>query len=193
MFLQSEKVYSVISVFLFCSIFSVKLFANTEQLGKKLYQQCAVCHGVDGQGIAELNAPAIATQYAWYITRQLSNFSKELRGSHKEDIQGKQMINIAKLIDFSSGLTPLSTYIESLPEVKANSQSKLNSTENNLKNGSRYYQAKCGACHGGQGQGNKSFNAPKLNILSSQYLLKQMRNFQLHHHHHHHRFLAQSL
>ncbi|MCJ8321302.1 MAG: cytochrome c [Colwellia sp.] len=177
MFLYSVKVYSVIIVFLFCSIFSVELLANTEQLGQSLYQQCAACHGVEGQGIEQLNTPAIAAQYSWYITRQLSNFSKDLRGSHKEDAMGKQMANIAKLLDLSTDLAPLSTYIESLPAAKVVHQTKVASPEHALKNGSRYYQAKCGACHGGQGQGNKSFNAPKLNILSSQYLLKQMENF----------------
>jgi len=177
MFLHSLKVYLVIFALLFSSLFSIKLLANTEQLGQSLYQQCAACHGVEGQGIEQLNTPAIATQYAWYITRQLSNFSKELRGAHEEDVLGKQMVNIAKPLNLSNELAPLSAYIESLPAVKSINQSKIASNANSLKNGSRYYQGKCGACHGGQGQGNKLFNAPKLNILSSKYLLKQMENF----------------
>lgn len=177
MFSHSLRFSFVLFVFLFSCIFSAKLLANTERLGQSLYQQCAVCHGVEGQGIKQLNTPAIANQYAWYITRQLSNFSKGLRGLHKKDLLGKQMTNIAKPLDFFNDVPRLSAYIESLPAANITNQSELSSNPNSFKNGSRYYQAKCGACHGGQGQGNKSFNAPKLNVLNSQYLLKQMENF----------------
>ena len=47
----------------------------------------------------------------------------------------------------------------------------------NMPNGSRYYQGKCGACHGGTAKGNKSLNAPKLTGLSKAYLQRQMSNF----------------
>ena len=42
--------------------------------GKALYATCASCHGANGEGNQALNAPAIAGQQEWYLTRQLKNY-----------------------------------------------------------------------------------------------------------------------
>ena len=83
-----------------------------------------------------------------------------------------QMLPLAKQLDPIKDVPLLSAYIQSLPVVKK----QFNET-GNMVNGSRYYQGKCGACHGGTAQGNKSLNAPKLTGLSDVYLLRQMANF----------------
>ena len=162
---------------LFSSIFSSSLLANSAASGKALYQQCAVCHGSAGEGNEQLNAPALAGQFDWYISRQLNNFSIALRGAHKDDIHGKQMASIAKGLTSESDVLLLSQFIKSFPKPVVNTKSRAQIDANSLKNGSRYYHAKCGACHGGEGQGNKAFNAPKLNMLDTGYLLRQMNNF----------------
>lgn len=167
----------VLSFFSF-SVLSYPDESDTQ--GQSLYQQCAVCHGLEGEGISQLNTPAIAGQYSWYLTRQLNNFSNGYRGTHQKDSLGKQMLLAVKPLVMEKDVELLANYISALPVKASNSSSneadKTVSTTV-LKNGSRYYQAKCGACHGGQGQGNKSFNAPKLNNLSQSYLLRQMNNF----------------
>ena len=48
-----------------------------------------------------------------------------------------------------------------------------------LKNGNNYYQSRCGACHGGQAEGNPGLNAPGLAALDTAYLKLQYQNFQL--------------
>ncbi|GAC19356.1 c-type cytochrome [Paraglaciecola arctica] len=138
---------------------------------QQIYASCSACHGEQGQGNPALNAPAIAGQYDWYLKRQLQHFANGIRGSHAEDIHGKTMVPFAKLIT-NEQQQVLAVYISQLKPVSANVE--LNG---DLKNGSRYYQAKCGACHGGKAQGNISFNAPKLSALDPQYLLRQMTNF----------------
>ena len=149
-------------------------------------QQCAVCHGDNAQGNISLNAPVLAGQYAWYLQRQLNNFAVELRGIHVDDSHGKAMVVIAKQLKSQpEELLQLTAYIESLSSVAIASSSATKSflptNEANikakLKNGSRYYQAKCGACHGGVAQGNKSFKAPELAGQDTDYLKRQMNNF----------------
>jgi len=168
--------FSIFVIFIFVNL-STKAVANNEPSGESLYQQCAACHGIKGQGNEQLKAPQIAGQFAWYQTRQLQHFSNGIRGSHKEDVLGKQMQAITQSLNFEKDIPRLTAYIEQLTIEKGDNEDKSSFDANKLKNGSRYYQAKCGACHGGEGQGNKSFNAPKLNQLNADYLLRQMNNF----------------
>jgi len=136
------------------------------------YTQCVVCHGERGQGNNQLKAPVLAGQSASYLTRQLINFSSGVRGSNKNDIYGQQMLAITKQLDLHQDASDLSAYLATLSPEKIKQE-----TVGDLKNGSRYYQAKCGACHGGKAQGNASFNAPKLSGQNSDYLQSQMKNF----------------
>jgi len=77
-----------------------------------------------------------------------------------------------KQLDLHQDASDLSAYLATLSPEKIKQE-----TVGDLKNGSRYYQAKCGACHGGKAQGNASFNAPKLSGQNSDYLQSQMKNF----------------
>lgn len=149
--------------------FSLNVLANS---GQALYQQCAACHGASGEGNTSLNAPAIAGQFDWYLARQLTNFKQGTRGVHKDDIYGKQMLAAIAQLRTEKDVSILSQYIQSLPQSKQESL-----VAGDIKNGNSYYQGKCGACHGGQGQGNASLNAPKLAGIDSAYLKRQMENF----------------
>jgi cytochrome c oxidase subunit 2 len=176
-----EAFFAILMITLIMS-FSSDVLAKSNLAGESIYQQCAACHGNNAQGNDALNAPALAGQFDWYLIRQIKHFNQSLRGEHMQDAAGQQMAAIAKTINVDKDLSTLSKYIESLAvSTKKNLTNKDISVEGDSydshKNGSRYYQAKCGACHGGQAQGNKSFNAPKLNGLSSSYLLRQMKHF----------------
>jgi cytochrome c553 len=139
---------------------------------QQIYASCTSCHGEQGQGNTALNAPALAGQYDWYLKRQLQHFANGVRGSQAEDIHGKIMVPFARLIANEELQQAVAVYISQLKPVPA-----IVELNGDLKNGSRYYQAKCGACHGGKAQGNVSFNAPKLSGLDPQYLSRQMNNF----------------
>ncbi len=161
------KFFLQVSVLIFFSISSV---SYAEQSGKALYQQCAACHGAQGEGIEALSAPTLAGQNATYVTRQLLHFSSGVREKAE---QAKPMAAIASGLA-KADLDKLAAYIQTMTIADEPDKSGISG---NLKNGSRYYQAKCGACHGGQAQGNKAFNAPRLAKQSSQYLLQQMQDF----------------
>ncbi len=164
-----------------CLVFSFHSFAfdnsqaesnESKEKGKVLYQQCVACHGQNGEGNETLNTPAIAGQFDWYLTRQINNFAKDIRGAHEKDTFGLQMLAVAKQLDPQIDIPQLVAYIQSLPVVKTQF-----TESGNMHNGSRYYQGKCGACHGGTAQGNSSLNAPNLTGLSKAYLARQMSNF----------------
>lgn len=42
--------------------------------GAELYKTCIQCHGDQGLGLVEKNAPRIAGQYDWYIVTSLKAF-----------------------------------------------------------------------------------------------------------------------
>ncbi|WP_281555961.1 c-type cytochrome [Thalassomonas sp. RHCl1] len=139
---------------------------------KALYQSCQACHGEQGQGNPLLKSPALAGQFAWYIKRQLQHFRAGLRGKDGDSL-GQQMAAISRQLKSEKDIELLAAYIESLP----GSAGAKAAPDVNNKNGYRYYQGKCGACHGSEGQGNAAFNAPKLTGQQGEYLLRQMKSF----------------
>jgi len=63
--------------------FSMNVFAEGDlKRGEAKYKVCVACHGADGAGRKVTNAPRIAGQQSWYLTRQLNNFKNGIRGSH---------------------------------------------------------------------------------------------------------------
>lgn len=146
------------------------LYAHAEPV-PPAFATCIACHGEQGQGNDALKAPALAGQFDWYLNRQLHNFQQSLRGSHAEDSAGQQMRAMSLALS-EDDISALSQYLASLPPSTTPADS-----HGDLKNGSRYYQARCGACHGGEAQGNEAFNAPRLNTLSPDYIARQMAHF----------------
>lgn len=133
---------------------------------------CIACHGERGQGNEALNAPALAGQYEWYTRRELEQFAGGLRGSHPEDAFGRQMRPFAQSLD-EEQTSAIARFLADLEPVFPEG-----SLTGNMMNGSRYYQARCGSCHGPEAEGNAAFQAPRLQGLSAGYLERQMRYFQ---------------
>lgn len=160
------------SLFLLSSLTVTSANATQPISMNAAYKSCIACHGEQGQGNNNLKAPALAGLSVKYLTRQLVNFKTGLRGSHEKDALGKQMQALSKQLVTNKDVTSLTAYVSAMPRVKIKQASS-----GDLKNGSRYYQGKCGACHGGQAQGNPVFNAPKLSGQHTDYLKRQMLNF----------------
>jgi len=169
MFPISVRIKLLLPVIILISL-TVSFFSYAKPTGEALYQQCVACHGVKGEGLPALNAPAIAGQDTAYLSRQLLNFSSGIRDKSE---QAKSMALIAKALT-KAEVDELARYLQAMAVTQIDSS---NSITGSLRNGARYYQAKCGACHGGQAQGNAVFNAPRLANQNSQYLLQQMRDF----------------
>jgi len=152
-------------------VFGLNAYAHD---GKTLYQQCEACHGVNAEGNSALGSPALAGQHSWYTERQLSLFKSKLRGAHSNDSYGNQMVAIVQTLDFDKDVPVLANYLASLPLA---SLSKPDENKDRTKSGYRYFQAKCGACHGAVGEGNEALKAPRLTNQSTDYLQRQMNHF----------------
>jgi len=148
--------------------------ASAEQ-GKALYVTCTACHGAQGEGNAALNAPALASQQAWYVERQLKNFKAGVRGTHEGDTYGAQMRPMSMTLPNDDAFASVAAYIERLPQPAAEDPKGWSG---DAKKGATAYMT-CVACHGAKGEGNAALNAPKLSSLPSWYLARQLKNFRL--------------
>ena len=140
--------------------------------GQTLFQtQCVACHGASAEGNAALGAPALAGQPADYLLRQLQHFRDGQRGTQPGDTGGALMAPLAKTLT-DSDAQAVADYLSGLaqPVVAA-------SLQGDAGNGGKLYQAKCAACHGGKGEGNPAFSAPRLTHVGDQYLLRQVQHF----------------
>jgi len=82
--------------------------------GKGLYATCAACHGQNGEGNVQMNAPRLAGQEDWYVVRQLDNYKKGLRGAHPKDVYGVQMKPMAGMLTSDQAVNDVAAYIHTL-------------------------------------------------------------------------------
>ena len=80
--------------------------------GKQHYAVCATCHGVNAEGIETRQAPALNNQHAWYLETQFKHFKYGLRGNHKSDIAGRQMVPVMQALKDET-VVDLVAYIQS--------------------------------------------------------------------------------
>ena len=80
--------------------------------GKELYATCAACHGPEGAGNKDLNAPPIRQMDDWYLLTQLHNFKHGLRGADPRDITGMQMVPMAQGLADEQAMRDVVSYIK---------------------------------------------------------------------------------
>ena len=145
--------------------------AGDAAAGKAAYALCSSCHGANGEGNKALNAPSIAGQEEWYLARQLKNFKVGARGLNPKDTYGAQMRPMSMTLPTDQAVDNIAAYIASLkPTVAAATIS------GDAAAGKGAY-ALCSSCHGPQGQGNKSLNAPALKGQPDWYVARQLQNY----------------
>jgi cytochrome c oxidase subunit 2 len=82
--------------------------------GARIYTTCAVCHGSDGAGRWNTNAPRLAGMSDWYLSNQLVNFKARVRGGHDDDIYGDQMTMLAEMLNSDEAIANVISYINTL-------------------------------------------------------------------------------
>jgi len=140
-------------------------------VGASLYAVCATCHGPEGTGNKELNAPKIAGLGSWYISRQLSNFKQGHRAYHEDDLYGKQMAPMAAILIDDKAIANVAAYIGTLPDHPSKP-----TMEGDSKDGKSLYTT-CAVCHGNDGMGRQATNAPRLAGVDDWYIARQLYNF----------------
>lgn len=138
--------------------------------GQATFAVCTACHGAGAEGNQGLHAPKLAGQAGWYLARQLHNFKAGVRGAAPGDVIAAQMRAIALTLD-DDAIANVVAYIGTLPDPRA-----VQSVQGNASRGAVTYRT-CAYCHGADGGGIWSTNAPRLAGMSDWYLLRQLENF----------------
>jgi len=99
--------------------------------GAAAWATCATCHGADGTGNAELQAPALAQQDPAYLTRQLEHYRDGLRGGPDGAPMGQAMAaqvaglsdrQIDQLVRHITSLRPEPPPLEEPPVTRSESE-----------------------------------------------------------------------
>ena len=139
--------------------------------GKQLFQVCVACHGATGEGNPILNSPANGGQNVWYVMRQLKNFRNGIRGSDPKDLYGIQMRPMAMTLPDDQAIADVSAYIGTLE-----APSPATTIKGDAAAGKKAFVT-CMPCHGENGEGAKSLNAPRLSKQHDWYIVRQLNNF----------------
>jgi cytochrome c oxidase subunit II len=95
---------------------SVVATAGDPARGQTFYAVCSTCHGPSGEGMKEMNAPALAGREEWYLVRQIQNFRDGIRGGHPDDVYGRQMAPMAAILPDVQAIEDVAAYLHSLAE-----------------------------------------------------------------------------
>ena len=146
------------------------LAAGDAAAGAAAYVVCAACHGQQGQGLAEQNAPKLAGQDPWYMKEQLAKYKAGIRGTHEEDVFGMLMQPMAATLVNDTLVNNVIAYIGTFPDTPAPA-----TITGDVAHGAKL-NIVCANCHGAAGEGIV-MNAPRLAGISDWYLLSQLKNF----------------
>lgn len=144
--------------------------AGNATAGAANYAVCAACHGPQAEGQIALNAPKLAGQDPRYLKAQLKKYKAGIRGTHEEDVYGRQMQPMAATLVNDTLIDNVIAYIGSLPDTPAST-----TVTGDVERGAELYRD-CANCHGVDGMGI-AMNAPRMAGISDWYLLNQLNNF----------------
>lgn len=142
------------------------------EAGKARYAECSTCHGVQAEGNAELNAPALSHLQPVYIVRQLQNYATAVR-SGEPGTPAAIMAATVEGWDNIAEKRNLAVYISSLPNA-----TKARTLSGDAQQGATTFRNLCAGCHGPEGEGKNVLHAPALAGANDWYLLAQMKAFQ---------------
>jgi cytochrome c oxidase subunit 2 len=83
--------------------------------GQRIYDaNCASCHGNDGRGSWATDAPNLVGMDDWYMAIQIEHYREGIRGDHRDDEYGYQMVSMVKAMRTQQQVEDVLTYINSL-------------------------------------------------------------------------------
>ncbi len=138
--------------------------------GQASFAVCAACHGAQGEGNKDLNAPKLSGQHGWYLRGQLVNYKNGLRGTHEDDAWGQQMAPMAATLADDTAINNVVAYIDTLPDHPV-----AQTISGDADRGKKIFVT-CQSCHGAQGQGIWSLRAPRIARSNDWYVATQLNN-----------------
>ncbi|MEM7012055.1 MAG: c-type cytochrome [Verrucomicrobiota bacterium] len=133
--------------------------------------ECATCHAVNGQGIDEIKAPAIAGLPDYYVMQQIEKFKSGMRGVDPDDKNVSFMHEEATELD-EELFRELAKLIAGLEPRKT-----VHSVIGDIERGNVLYKRHCETCHGPAAAGNAAKEIPPLYGFQDWYLVDQIERF----------------
>lgn len=144
---------------------TVLTLAGDPARGRTLFATCAACHGVDGAGQPDGNAPVIARQHRSVLLKQLVDYRHTLRW----DLRMEHVVELKKFESLQD-LADVAAYVSELPRVDRVGQG---STQY-LREGAWTFVLRCASCHGASGSGADGTLVPRLAAQHYEYLRRQL-------------------
>jgi len=82
--------------------------------GATSYALCSTCHGADGAGMENMNAPSLTDKDDWYLATQIGKFKRGVRGADPEDTTGAQMRGMAATLVDDKAVADVLAHIATL-------------------------------------------------------------------------------
>ena len=127
-----------------------------------------MCRGYTGP---QRNSRLAGLEATAYVARQIEDFRSGRRGAAPGDELGDQMSQMAKLLADSDAVERVAHYVSGLSVSAAPSTVK-----GDINKGKATFVL-CASCHGADGQGNSTLQAPRLAGMSDWYLQRQLESF----------------
>lgn len=89
--------------------------AGDVALGRGLYEICAACHGVHGEGSKAFDAPKLTGLDGQYLLDQLVKFKTGVRGGDDDHPLARQMKSMAEVLSDENAMRAVVAYINTLP------------------------------------------------------------------------------
>jgi len=140
--------------------------------GKELYDSCMPCHGKDGSGTPNVQAPSIGGLPQWYIEAEVMKFRAGKRGYHFDDLAGLRMRPMALSMPTEQDVKDVALYISQMPRPVHPATVE----GGNAEHGKQLFNT-CVACHGADGGGNQALNAPMIAGADDWYMVNQLHKF----------------
>jgi cytochrome c553 len=135
--------------------------------GETLFGNCARCHGPNGAGARDGSVPAIAGQHFRVLARQLVDYRHDKRWDER-----MEHFADTPYVTATQDVADVADYISSLKPTGPG----VNGDGAEVEHGARVFAAKCAACHGTQGEGDKLKAYPRLAGQHYPYLLRQLHD-----------------
>lgn len=168
----------------------IKLIPADLEIGEEINETCAGCHGEYAEGGKGGEYPRLAGMPAKYIQTQLHLFRDRIRPNMPMlEYLDKGQLPDQEIVDVAGYISSIKLTTKLPPLVKGasfNAYKRMQLTKKflniakhtgNVKAGKKLYKTECRACHGNNGQGKESKNAPMLSGQYTKYLLRQVKLF----------------
>lgn len=132
--------------------------------GESLYATCAACHGVNGMGQPDGNAPVVAQQHFSVLIKQLIDY----RHAQRWDLSMEHVVELKKFAQLQD-LVDIAAFVSSLP---APGMAGVGAGQH-LRTGAWTFVLRCAACHGASAAGSDVTGIPRLAGQHYEYLRRQ--------------------